>query len=93
MALVVEEEESLVALLVEPGNVHRASDGNTKLIAMRIRARQPVHVIEEVVRVERAIAQIVIHVSVQTAAAGFGNTLMTLPVLQPYCAVNDSVAL
>src|SRR5580704_15447479 len=73
VALVVEKEERLVRLLVDTRNVHRASDGSTKLIAMRIRAREPVQVIEVVVRVECSIAQIIVYVSVQTVASGLGH--------------------
>ena len=88
MTLVVEEEECLVALLVDARDVHRASQGNTKLIAMGNRFREPVQVIEVVVRVEGRIAQIVVCVSVQLLPPDLVTTLITFPVLQPYCAEN-----
>src|SRR5437868_11738254 len=75
MTLVVEEEECLVTLLVNARDVHRASQGNTKLIAMRNRFREPVQVIEIIVRVEGRIAKIVVCVSVQTAASRLGHNV------------------
>src|ERR1700730_9385234 len=79
MALEVEEEECLVALLIDARDVHRPTKSNTKLIAMRIRAREPAQVIEVVVRVECAITQVIVYVSVQTAASGFGDYVNDVP--------------
>src|SRR3954453_18143362 len=70
MALVVEEEKCLVTLLVDSRNVHGASQGNAKLIAMRNRFLETIQVVEVVVRVKGRITQIVVCVPVQTAASG-----------------------
>src|SRR5205823_12966234 len=75
MSLEVEEEEGLVTLLVDARNVYGAPHGNTKLIAVRIRARESVQVIEVIVGIECAITQIIVYVAVQTVAAGFGHNI------------------
>src|SRR5581483_7304115 len=73
VTLKVEEEECLVRLLVYARNVYRAPDRDTKLIAMRIRAREPAQVVEVVVRVEGAIAQVIVHIAVDLTGAGLCN--------------------
>jgi hypothetical protein len=89
VTLVIEEEECLVSLLVDARDVHRASQGNTKLIAMRNRFQEPVQVIEIIiVRVEGRIAQIIVHVPCNWLPPDLVTTLITFPVLQPYCAEN-----
>src|SRR6266700_5511183 len=75
MAFEIEEEECLVTLLVDARNIYRATYGYAKLIAMRIRTRVPMQIIEVVVGVERPVAQIVVHVAVQTAASGLGHDI------------------
>ena len=79
MALVVEEEECLVTLLVETRNVDWAAKRDPKLIAMRIRLRLTVKVVEVGVGVELAIAQVVVRISVQTAASRFGDDVDDVP--------------
>src|SRR5690242_14994206 len=75
MAFKIEEEKGLVTLLVDAWNVHRASNSNAKLIALRIWARTPMQIVEVVVGVERTIAQIVVNISVQSAAAGLAHDI------------------
>src|SRR3954466_3556599 len=72
MTLEVEEEESLVALLVEARKVHRASDGNAELIAMRNRFRARFEIVSGV---QGRIAHVIVHVSVQPAATGLGHNV------------------
>src|SRR5205823_8282305 len=60
----------LVRLLIYARNVYRAPDRDTKLIAMRIRAREPAQVVEAVVGVERPIAHVVVHIAVALTGAG-----------------------
>ena len=75
MTLEIEEEECLVSLLIKSRQVDGTSNGHTKLVAVRIRAWVSVQSIEVVVRVECTIAQIVVNVSMQSAAAGFCNDI------------------
>ena len=46
MTLVVEKEESLVTLLIDTRNVNWAAYRNPKLIAVRIRLRRPLTLLE-----------------------------------------------
>src|SRR6187551_3390720 len=72
MSFVIEEEERLSTLLIDSRDVNRTSHSKTELIPMHVWTVQPVQIIKVVVGVERAVAQKLIHNSMQTTPPGSG---------------------
>src|SRR5690348_2822136 len=68
MPLEIKKEECLVAPLIDTRNIHWTAQSNPKLIAVRIRFLG-LGIQEIVSGIERSVAQIVIHVAMQLAAA------------------------
>ena len=71
--LISAEDERLVALLVELGDVERPPGGGPKLIALELRPGNVSRVVEEIVRVQVAVAQEFKDVAMEGVAAGSGD--------------------
>src|SRR5208282_4655200 len=72
-SFVIREEEGLVALLVDAGDVNRSAAGDTKLVAPERRPGNAIGVIEEEVGVEVGIAKELERVPVKAAGTGLGD--------------------
>ena len=72
-ALVVEEEEGAVAAAVEFRQRHRSAERAAVGVLVELALLEPAAIAEEVVGVERFVAEVVVHRSVPLVCAGPGR--------------------
>src|SRR5581483_10187750 len=72
-SLIIGEKEGLITLLIDTGNVQRAAAGNSELIAVVVRLRHAVQIVEVKVGVQIRIANVLVGNEMVVMGAGLGG--------------------